>query len=392
MGKLNLYLPPFASDYTGVCSALFDLDCLTVVMDASCCTSHVVYWDEPRWAGYPRPTVSAQLRSIDCILGNDDCLVDSIAAMQADIGASLLALVGTPVPSITGMDLEGLAFELEGRCGVPALGFSTGGFSSYEQGLWQAGSALVDRFAAGEQQHPAHKINLLGLSPLDHGNCGNESDLRGALENAGWQLGASLFHGLDLQDLAGMGGAEINLALSATGVRLAEKLRRTFGTAYVAACPMGTVHLAYVLSLLSGKTPLPSLAQKPSHSTLIVMDQVMGCSLRQALRLAGCGGEIHVGSFFYQTDALALPGDLRFSSEAAFLRYLRQHPGITVIGDPLLEAALQAENHPFYPFAHPAVSGKLHWQDVPRFLSPEFDHWLMELAAILQGSRFDLSL
>ena len=39
MGKLSIYLPPFAGDYSGVCSALYDFNCLIVLCDASCCRS-----------------------------------------------------------------------------------------------------------------------------------------------------------------------------------------------------------------------------------------------------------------------------------------------------------------------------------------------------------------
>ena len=91
MGSLNLYLPPFASDYTGVCSALFDLDCLTVLADAKCCTSHVAYWDEPRWADHPRPTVSAQLQSIDVILGNEERMLQNIIKMDQALDTELIA-------------------------------------------------------------------------------------------------------------------------------------------------------------------------------------------------------------------------------------------------------------------------------------------------------------
>ena len=38
MGKLSVYLPPFAGDYSGACAALFDFRCLIVLCDAACCT------------------------------------------------------------------------------------------------------------------------------------------------------------------------------------------------------------------------------------------------------------------------------------------------------------------------------------------------------------------
>ena len=78
MGQLCIYLPPFASDYSGVCSALYDLGCLTIINDASCCTAHYVYCDEPRWSRQQRPVLCTTLRNVDAILGQDAKLVERV--------------------------------------------------------------------------------------------------------------------------------------------------------------------------------------------------------------------------------------------------------------------------------------------------------------------------
>lgn len=380
MGKLCIYLPPFASDYTGVSSALFDLDCLTVIADAKCCTSHVVYWDEPRWGERSHPTVSAQLQSMDVILGNDQRMMNNILSMEQHIDTQLLALIGTPVPAITGMDLDGMAHELETHCKKPVLSFSTSGFSSYDHGIYLAGKTLLERFALNGQSVHQGNLNLLGLTPLDHGNVGNDLDLTTALKREGWQISASLFMGLSLSDLSTVGTAEYNLALSASGLRLAQMLQARFGTPYRAAVPMGSTHLHCLLQQLNGTPPPACPAPDTNVRTLIVMDQVMGHSLRQALRLAGCMEEICVGTFFHFSPELAEEGDLFFPSEAHFLRHLRDRSYQHLIGDPMLSAIPHTKSLTIHPFAHPAVSGKLHWNDVPRFLSPEFDTWLTETA------------
>ena len=109
MGQLCIYLTPFASDYSGVCSVLFDLDCMTAINDASCCTSHYVFYDEPRWSGRVRPLFNTALRNIDAILGNDEKIVANICKAASSIDTEMLAVVGTPVPAIIGMDTEGIA-------------------------------------------------------------------------------------------------------------------------------------------------------------------------------------------------------------------------------------------------------------------------------------------
>ena len=369
MSRLSIYLPPFASDYAGVCSALYDTDCLTVIADAKCCTSHVVYWDEPRWASRPRPTVSAQLRSIDMILGNDDRLVRSIREMDADLDPAFLALVGTPVPAITGLDLEGIACQLEDLCGKPAIGFDTGGFAFYDQGLYKAGAALLRRFCSAASPTRPDSLALLGLSPLDLGDVGNDADLRAALERDGWTIGASLFMGYSEGDLAALPSSGCSLAVSAAGLRLAKLLERRWGVPYAVGCPMGTVHLDWLLRRLRRPDmPEPPPISGPA-STLLIMDQVMGRSLRQALRLNGCRGQITVATFFRSDPDLEEAGDLQLPSEQALIGHLRSHAYQCVVGDPMLAAVPELQRVHLEPFVHPAVSGKLHWAETPRLLS-----------------------
>ena len=46
MRQLSVYLPPLAGDYSGVCSALFDYNCLILIQDAACCTRNYVDYDD----------------------------------------------------------------------------------------------------------------------------------------------------------------------------------------------------------------------------------------------------------------------------------------------------------------------------------------------------------
>lgn len=71
MGKLSIYLPPFAGDYAGACSALFDFSCLIVLCDAACCTKNYIDYDEPRWSRDKTTTLCAQLRTLEVTLGDD---------------------------------------------------------------------------------------------------------------------------------------------------------------------------------------------------------------------------------------------------------------------------------------------------------------------------------
>ena len=155
MAKLSVFLPPFASDYTGVCSSLYDLGFLSVIADASCCTGHYAYYDEPRWEKSPRPIFSAQLHALDAVMGNDERLVRCVLDAARDVESDAVAVVGTPVPAITGMDLSGIACEIEARAKKPCLGFDTSGFETYDRGIIAAGRALIERFFKAEKTPPS---------------------------------------------------------------------------------------------------------------------------------------------------------------------------------------------------------------------------------------------
>ncbi len=67
MKGLYKYLPPFAPDYSGVCSVLFNLNGIVIIHDASGCTGNFTGYDEPRWYGSNAAIFSSGLREIEQI-------------------------------------------------------------------------------------------------------------------------------------------------------------------------------------------------------------------------------------------------------------------------------------------------------------------------------------
>ena len=115
MGRLSVYLSPFAGDYSGACAALFDFNCLIILCDAACCTKNYVDYDEPRWSRRKTTTLCAQLRTLEVTLGDDERLLRQAAEAALDRRPDFVALLGSPVPAIVGMDMGGMARELEAR-------------------------------------------------------------------------------------------------------------------------------------------------------------------------------------------------------------------------------------------------------------------------------------
>ena len=146
MGRLSLYLPSFAADYSGACSTFFNFNYLMVMVDASCCTKNYTNYDEPRWVRDKVTTLSAGLKSIDVVLGDEQKLFDQVVEAAQTLDADGVVLLGSPVPYITGMDIKGMAFEIENMLDLPVFGISTDGFHSYNTGIAQAYDAIYERF------------------------------------------------------------------------------------------------------------------------------------------------------------------------------------------------------------------------------------------------------
>ena len=95
--RLAMYLPPFAADYSGVCSALFSLGGMICIHDASGCTGNYALFDEPRWYGSRSSVYCTGLRKTDAALGDDEKLIRKICAASHELKPAFIAIVGSEV-------------------------------------------------------------------------------------------------------------------------------------------------------------------------------------------------------------------------------------------------------------------------------------------------------
>lgn len=380
MKQLSIYLPSLAADYSGVCSALFDLPCLVIIQDAGCCTRNYVDYDEPRWSRTKRTTLCAQLRTIDAILGNDEKLITLAQEGAEQLRPAFIALVGSPVPALTGTDFEGIAREVENRTGLPVLGFGTTGFANCHRGMDMALGALCARFARLEAAPCPGQVNVLGLTPLDFGAGGNDQRIRDWLAAAGFGVNACMAMGCTLDQIARLGEARVNLVVSRGGMQAARWLERTFGTPWVAGVPVGERGGAALAGLIratasGGSSHVYHSQGEPrgNHPLLVVGEQILANSLRSALTLAGCPGPITVASLFGLDRALALPGDMALDGEETLFSLLRGGRFRGLIADPLITGLPGARGLWTGEWVHPAVSSSLYWDRVPPLLGEETD-------------------
>lgn len=290
---------------------------------------------------------------------------------------------------------------------MPALGFATTGFKTYDHGIEIAMKTLVERF--GPEDVPTavepRRVNILGATPLDFGNVGNNRDFAALFEDAGWTLGLQMPMGAAVDAIAQVADAALNVAVSAAGLRAARWLERRYGTPWVAGCPLGSPDGAVNRGFLAaceavadsarpsgwwrdapvdggpGEQPLTDgernrQEQAPSDGgraegnpapTLVIADQVVAESVRAHLEEKRPQAPVVVASPFAWDRSHAGARDFAVRSEddlAAQVAALQ--PG-AIVADPTLEfLALGQPGCSFAPFVHGAVSGKLHWDDATR--------------------------
>ena len=418
LSRLSLFLPSFAADYSGVCSCLFDLDFLVVMNDAACCTRNYVDYDEPRWSRGKVTTLCSQLRTLDVVMGDEAGTIAKIVDAARSTSPRGIAVLGSPVPAITGMDTSGMAKEVEVLTGIPSIGFATTGFATYEQGIDRACRGLLKKFCSspanrpracrpgepcegGGHEQPASpaprpRVNVLGIPPLDFGTVGTEHDLTSWLQNEGFEVGACWCMGFSLEDVRQTPKADVNLVVSAGALKAATTAETLFGTPFVVGLPCAGKQAAYVAASLRQAAASGSSAyalvgsesegaggnagtdgnvgagpQRANESALIVGDWVCASSLRSALHLEGWPGKITVASLFGKRPVFAGAEDAAIACERQLVDLVRNGNFSSIIGDPLLGRIPGARASRHVRLAHPALSSNLFEAEVLRYLTTD---------------------
>ena len=376
MSTLQITLPPFSPDYSGVASALFELGGMLILHDASGCTGNYLGYDEPRWAEHSTVVYCSGLRHLDAILGNDGKLVDRTVDAARKMHPRFIAVIGSPVPMLVGCDYDGLAKEIEARTGIPTFGFDTTGLSFYDRGVVLACKALVDRYVEPAKEIIPRSVNLLGLTPFDFGARGNAEAIRAWFVCHGWRVLSSMSMGTSLKEIALISRASLNVALSECGMEIARYLQKTFGTPYVAGCPIGDGTL--MEARLEGKAfPIPK--PKSGRKVVVFGEQILSAMLRDELRRRGVE-EVRVDVLYRADSPCMEKGDWNTWSEKEIRAILASTDYTDVIADPLFRPLVRKEGARFHGLPSVAISSKVYWDTVPSYLGEEMETFIGEVA------------
>lgn len=377
MSKLSVFMFPLSPDYSGAASALFDIGGITVMHDASGCTGNYTGYDEPRWLGSRTATYCSGLRRMDAILGNDEKLIERTIKAIKDIKPSIVCFLGSPVPTLIGTDLKGMAKEVEMETGVPAFGFHTSGQGYYDRGASDVFLALTQRFCntknySGDKS--GMRVNILGMLPIDFGNNENMQGIQELLVSKGFVVNANYAHGLDIDQIRNAANADWNFVMSCSGLPLARYLEKKYEIPFYCGVPLvdGRVWLEeFERKSMTNADSQQATGEDIRGSVMIIHEQVLANSLRSLVRVRKKNVDVKVASLIGIDESISESGDIDLNLEKDLIEEINSGKYQAVIGDPELKRVIRNHDVRLIPFPHVAVSSKLHWDEYPKYLSDE---------------------
>ena len=373
MNQVVIKTSTYSSDEFGVCSALYELGGMVVMHDASGCNSTYTTHDEPRWYDKDSMIFISAISEMEAIMGDDEKLITDLVETARELKPEFIAIVGAPIPYMTGTDFPAIARIVEEQTQIPCFGFETNGMQTYTKGVSMALAEIADRFCTERIPSPDDtlRINLLGATPLDFSVNGTVDAIRSWIEKSGFETGACFAMESSLEDLKAASSAHVNLVISYGGLEAAKRLERRFGTPYVVGVPFGSVfskHLAkclYQTAMMRNSQTVynvkSSYGSEQKKQIALIGESVISASLGTAIEWEHPDLNCRV-LCPTDTDRLLLrDGDLPVSGEEELSRILQDADA--VIADPLYQVLCPEK--PFFPYPHTAFSGRIYEKEIP---------------------------
>lgn len=383
-------LPPFAPDYSGVCSVLFELGGLAVILDGGGCTGNFTGYDEPRWYGATSAVFSSGVREIDAIVGDDEKLLRKIENAVQYINPRFIAIVGTPATMVIGTDYQALARLLAKKINLPVLTFDTNGIDYYDIGASKAFLEIARNFIKPVSVKNESGVNIIGATPLDILNNSQINKLTTLLISTGYKTISCWAMGSSLDDITNSAQAKLNIVISHVGLEAAKYMESNYGIPYLTGIPIGrhpTIEFCSKIRSLLGldvnvnlnTREIEPLVSKYAKNALVIGEQLLSNAVRDCLRYDLNITEVKVASFFRMYQSCMEQGDILLEGEIALTNLAREHHFDVIIGDPLFKSLLDpSENSHFVSFPHIAVSSRLYWENDLDFIGEEGLYYFKE--------------
>ena len=316
------------------------------------------------------------IRSEDIITGTERKVLDAFREIERRNSPDFVLLCHGPSASMIGSDLEADAQRITAETGIPALNVDIDGSRDYLYGVSAALEAM-GRLLLAPRETVRQSINILGANTIDW----SEEELASCetwVRENGFQVLSRWGMKESTEALVGAAGAQVNLVVSAAGLRLARYMEAEYSVPYVCGAPFGAENCRRLLRALRGETHGGAApAPEGRASVLVVGEQYAADAIRFALESRGLG-PVKTASFYEMDMSLARSGDKKLSWEDALRELLADTALETVFCDPdcrpLADRALRWIDMP-----NGASHSVYERRDPMDMVNTKLDRWLDEV-------------
>ncbi len=385
----------YSADTFGVCSSLYELRGMVVIHDPSGCNSTYATHDEPRWYDQDSLIFISGVTEMDAIMGNDDKFVHDVVSAARDFSPKFIVILCTPVPLMTGADMDALAAMIEEQTGILTMASTTNNMNLYDKGIAWAMKMLAERIVkdvpapspagpmccswqpefaacgAGASAKPL-RVNVIGATPLDFSYNGSDKSMKRFLRRSGFSPCSVWAMGSPLEEIEMAGLADVNLVVSAGAIEGAKVMKKRFGMPYVVGVPIGPYMQEEIAKGLRHAAETKqdiyicadSRADFSEADTIIIGESVYSASLAAALGKDGRAAKVYC--LLNEWQGVLGKEDLFVSSEGELRRLLADWTG-TIVADPLYRPVIPAAAR-FAALGHTAFSGRLYQKRIPNLI------------------------
>ena len=219
-------IPIYTSDVSGVCSALYELGGMVVMHDPSGCNSTYNTHDEIRWYDQDSLIFISGLTEIDAVMGNDEKFLSDIKEAAREFHPKFIALVSSPIPFMNGTDFPALAkcWKLKQEY-HPLQCRQMECMIMYMEQESHSKKLQKDLLQKRKQEETMQKSDSKPAwsNTTRFWSISQSRRIKNNLEKCGWEILSTWAMGDSLGDLVKAGNAEINLVVSAVGLRAAKR-------------------------------------------------------------------------------------------------------------------------------------------------------------------------
>lgn len=359
----------YASDTSGVCSALYELGGMSIMHDASGCNSTYGTHDEPRWYDMDSMVYISAITETEAILGDDNKLIGDVCSVAEQFNPNFIAIAGTPIPMMTGVDIPAIAHEIEDKTGIMSFGFPTDGMHSYIWGANLAFEKLAQRLCKDDVKTDTELcVNILGVTPLDFSINGSDVSIKKVFENHGIKVNSVWAMNEKYENIENAKRANVNLVVSGCGMKAAKVLNERFGTPYVVGTPYGEAFSEEVIKRIKQafetKESHAVLKTVPDEKNVIIGEGVNALSLANALYLHN-GHGANVICATDTDDIFFSDGFISAVDEDEIIPHLER--ANLIIADPMYKP-ICPDGAKFVSLPHEAFSGRIYRKEIPNLV------------------------